>query len=123
MQLHPIELALEALPRRPEGAIKAAPAEAPGERCQLGGDATAGPLGRRQGSDELAQQLLATAVPAAGAVGIGAVEKTEIQVEAALERGRQLVIEGGVIAPKELVTPGPGADADGRQGSRLTCHD
>jgi hypothetical protein len=28
MQLHPIELALEALPRRPEGAIKAAPAEA-----------------------------------------------------------------------------------------------
>ena len=116
MQLHPIELALQALLGRREGAIKTAPAQAPGEGCQLGGQATPGALGRREGSGELAKQLLTAAVPAAGAIGIGGVEKTEIQLEAAPEGGRQLVIQSGVIAPQELVAPGPGADADGRLG-------
>ena len=114
VQLHPIELALQALLGRREGAIKTAPAQAPGEGCELGGQTTPGALGRRKGSGKLAQQLLTAAVPAAGAIGIGGVEKTEIELEAAPKGRRQLVIQSGVIAPKELVAPGPGANADGR---------
>jgi hypothetical protein len=118
VQLDPVELALQALERRIKGAPEAAAAQPPGEGGQLGGHAQRLPLARRQGRSKAADQGFAAAAEPAGSIRIGGVEKPEAPRHRPLERDLQFsVVPLGLIVPKKLVAPGPGAHPDGRN-----CH-
>ena len=112
MQLHQIEVAFESLVGGREGGTKALAAQAPGERGQLGGQREGLAIGQGQLRAELAEQGLAAAVEAPGSIGIGCIKKVQPQGHGPLEALAQGPVLGRVVAPEQLVAPGPGAHTD-----------
>ena len=123
VELHPFHLPLQPPLGGGKGFRIAPPAEAPGEGGQLGGQAELLPLAGAGLQGEASQQLFATAIQAPGAIGVRGVKEAEVQLKATPEGLlQQGVVPLGVVAPEELVSPGPGAHADARL-VRLSCHD
>ena len=123
MQLNPLHLPLKPGLGGGEGAGVSLPPQTPGEGGELGGDGEAVPLLGAGVAGKTAEQRLAAAVEASGAVGVGRVEEQQAPFKAAPEGGGEpVVIPGRVVAPEELVAPGPGAYADAGFACRA-CHD
>ena len=119
VQLHEIELALQAQAGRLEGRPVAATTQAPGEGSQFGGHCQRLAAGGLQGGAEATQQALAAAMEMSGAVGVGGVEEQQSPLHGAPEAGLQLGVLIRVVAPEKLIAPGPRAHTDARCGGHI----
>mmetsp|Transcript_46870 Transcript_46870/g.117303 ORF Transcript_46870/g.117303 Transcript_46870/m.117303 type:complete len:396 (-) Transcript_46870:8-1195(-) len=108
----------EPLRRRPGSLHHRAAGDSPGVRRKFAGDDRLKLGLPRVFRHELAQQLLALPVERAGAVRVRRVEQVDTRADAQVVHLLKLLVHLLVVAPQQLVAPGPGSQPHGRNRQR-----